>query len=262
MASFADLRLRIAIMIAKRLIQFRDDAIQSAPQPHPPHTQLQIPTPQGSLQGRLSIPTTPPQAAVLLFHGIGDRLHYWHQAQSLLAQHEIASLIYHHPGYGSSPGPFHLENLTQAAQSAYTHLRKSLPPKTPIFLLGFSMGTAIASDAAGTLTPTPAGLILCQPFSTLRDAATSVTRIPLAARLLPNIWRTADNLPHLKLPILLVHSDADRLFPLHHAHTLHAACPPSTRLAIPTGFSHSAGALNPTLAYWQPILTFIAQALE
>jgi alpha-beta hydrolase superfamily lysophospholipase len=119
------------------------------------------------------------------------------------------------------------------------------------------MGTGVATDAAPHLTPAPTGLILCQPFISLRAAAAQITRSTLLARLIPKVWNTAATLPTLSIPLLIVHGDADTLFPLHHAHTLHAAAAPGAVLAIPPGFTHPGGYLSPTTAYWGHILNFI-----
>ena len=101
------------------------------------------------------------------------------------------------------------------------------------------MGTAVATDAASHLSPPAQGLILCEGFPSLREAATCIASISLLAKLLPDIWRTVDIVQTLTQPLLIVHSDSDRLFP--------------------TEFSHNEPYQNPRLTYWQPILDFISR---
>jgi len=272
MPSLSDLRLRFWIASSKRIIGWVDDGgllirhLRRAPRPpvRPyPHIQtLRIPTQHGSLDARLCLPNDTPTAALLICHGIGDRLVYWRKAQSLLREHNLVSLIFDYSGYGTSTGSISVASLRHDSQSAYTHLRTTLPANTPVFLLGFSMGTGVATDATLTLDPAPAGLILCQPFRSLRSGAQEVVLSSLLARILPNVWRTAETIPLLKLPLLIVHSDADQLFPLAHAHAIHSARLANTELAIPTGFPHPGIYLNPTLAYWQPILDFINRTIS
>ncbi|SFR96555.1 Lysophospholipase, alpha-beta hydrolase superfamily [Granulicella pectinivorans] len=269
MAKLSDLRLRFWITLAKRLIYTVDDSLTflrrlrhgrpPAGVPGNNPVLLTIPTTHGYLDAQLG-PASYPHAAILLCHGIGDRLSYWKGVQTQLSAHGIVSLIFDYASYGRSTGTLSVQTLREDTQAAYAHLRASAPG-LPIFLLGFSMGTGIATEAIPHLSPAPAGLILCQPFLSLRAAAAQITRSHLLARLIPDVWNTAATLPSLSIPLLIVHGDADRLFPLHHAHTLHAAQPAAT-LVIPPGFTHPGGYLNPTLTYWQPILNFIKRHMH
>jgi pimeloyl-ACP methyl ester carboxylesterase len=268
MASLSDLRLRFWVASSMRIIALLDDgpsilrylrpsgAPASSADPYPPIEPIRIPTAHGSLDARLSLTPTPPRAAVLICHGIGDRLSYWRKAQALLFEYGIASLLFDYAGYGTSTGSISVDAFREDTKAAYAWLLQTLPPDTSIFLLGLSMGTGVAADAALHLTPAPRGLILAQPFRSLRAAAAEVTRSTLLARLIPDAWRTADIIHHLTIPLLLVHSDGDTLFPVAHSDSIHANARDS-RLAIPQGFAHNAVYLNPTLGYWQPILDFI-----
>jgi hypothetical protein len=208
-------------------------------------------------------PPDPPIAAVLIFHGIGERLSYWHSVQTLLAQHGIASLAFHYSGYGKSLGAITPDNLHRNAHDAYAALRQTVPANTPIMLLGFSMGTAVAADVASHLSPPPQGLILCEGFPSLRDAATCVASSSFLALVLPDIWRTVDTIQTLTQPLLIVHSDSDRLFPTEFAHRIHRSALSHQihpiEFFLARGFSHNEPYLNPRLTYWQPILDFISR---
>ena len=216
-----------------------------------------------TLEAAFLQPSDPPIAAVLIFHGIGEKLTYWRSVQTLLARHGIASLIFHYSGYGKTPGTITPRNLRRNAHAAYAALLEIVPANTPIFLLGFSMGTAIAADAASHLSPPAQGLILCEAFPTLREAAACIASSSRLARLLPDIWRTVDTVKTLTQPLLIVHSDSDGLFPTEFAHRIYRAASSQqahpVELFIATGFSHIEPYQNPQLAYWQPILDFISR---
>jgi hypothetical protein len=215
-----------------------------------------------TLEAALSKPFEPPIAAVLIFHGIGERLEYWHSVQTLLAQHGIASLIFHYSGYGKSSGTITTSNLHNNAHAAYSELRKKVPSNTPIFLLGFSMGTAVATDVASHLSPPAQGLILCEGFPSLREAAACITSSSRLPYLLPDVWRTIDSVRTLTQPLLIIHSHADRLFPVEFAHRVHRSAQSQkvhlVELFLAHGFSHNEPYLNPKLTYWQPILDFVS----
>jgi alpha-beta hydrolase superfamily lysophospholipase len=272
MPALDDLRLRLWITLAKRSIFVIDETLlfishlrrrgtsQTVRLRHPFFPQpTTIPATHGQLDARLCVPPHP-LASVLICHGIGDRLSYWEDVQIQLSAFGIASLIFDYASYGASTGSLSVQTLREDTQAAYAHLRAAAPGLS-VFVLGFSMGTGVATDAVPYLSPPPAGLILCQAFTSLRAAAAQITRSTILSRLIPDVWNTAASLPALSVPLLIVHGDADRLFPLHHAHALHAAQPAAT-LAEPPGFTHPGGYLTPTLVYWQPILNFIKQHLH
>jgi uncharacterized protein len=269
MAPLATLRFRLLITLAMHIIAFRDQLyLRAAARKglvQPPVTNLSsmIYSQDQTLEAASLQPRDPPIAAVLIFHGIGEQLTYWQSVQTLLAQHGIASLVFHFSGYGKSPGTITPYNLHRNAHAAYAALRQIVPSNTPIFLLGFSMGTAVAADAASHLSPPAQGLILCEGFPTLREAATCIASSSLLARLLPDIWRTVDTVQTLTQPLLIVHSDSDGLFPAEFAHRIYRSANSQqthpAELFLATGFSHNEPYQNPRLAYWQPILDFISR---
>ncbi len=116
------------------------------------------------LQAVIQETTAPIQGAVLILHGIGDRLSYWAEAQQLLAEEGFTSLVVHFAGYGRSSGPLTPNNVRADIHAAYAHLRTLLPANTPLFAMGFSLGTGALADAASLLSPPPCGIILCQAF--------------------------------------------------------------------------------------------------
>ena len=274
MAKLTDAGLRFWIILAKRAIQFLDDggfrslrrktvASTDPTLAQSQRTCLRIPTEHGELEAVLAVPRGGPTAGVLVFHGIGDRLSYWEDVQALLALSGIASLIFHYPDYGRSTGIFSVQGLRSASSAAYAALQANIPLRTPVFLLGFSMGTGIATDAACYLDREPNGLILCQPFRSLREGTVEVVRSRLVARLMPDVWRTVETVSDLPMPLLVVHSDGDKLFPTHHGLSVYEAARSGLAITVayssPSGFEHNQVYLRPSLGYWQPILDFMAR---
>lgn len=261
MPYFAAQRFRIPISIARRLILIRDSAFMDGYLRDCPSSvasshhrkALVIPHHGRSLEAVYVAPRAP-SAAVLLFHGIGDRLDYWRTAQLLLADHNIASLIFHYSGFGRSSGSLTPGNLHQDAHAAYAALHSLLPARIPLHLIGFSLGSGVATEVVAHLSPQPAGLILCQAFPSLR-AATARIASPVFAPLLPDIWHTQRTVATLQMPLLVVHGDADQLFPVAMAQQIADAA--GISLIQPRGYAHPDPYLRPTLDYWQPILNFI-----
>lgn len=191
------------------------------------------------------------QAALLICHGIGEIVDHWIAAQTLLARHGVASLVFDYSGYGRSPGPVDWRSCEEDAVAAFRFLQ-SLTPALPVSILGFSMGSGIAAAVAGRI---PAeNLFLCSAFTSYRDAA-CVLGLPRAfAAALPPIWDGAASLRRCTLPVLVVHCEQDRAFPVWMATRLASLCEPRADLVIVPDHAHNQAFYRPSLAYWNHIL--------
>lgn len=202
-----------------------------------------------------------PAAAVLLLHGIGDRIVYWRAAQERMAKSGVCSLIFGYAGYGESEGKTSRENLEADAHAAYAWLRSRIPEPIPVYVLGFSLGTGLAAEIGPALMPPPAGIIMAEAFTTLRLAAKRVVLgLPLVANLLPDVWRTRENVTRLRVPLLIIHSNGDALFPRSMADEIYAAARAGgapAELAVFESYRHNAPYLSVPEDYWAAILDFL-----
>jgi pimeloyl-ACP methyl ester carboxylesterase len=274
--TFDAVRFRALITVAMRVILIRDSIAMwgrpSSGVPAGPQAPIRCTVNSGPrrLDARIAVPAAPPVASVLLLHGIGERLEYWSGAQQLLAGHGIASLLIDYSGYGASEGAITPAKLRQDVLAGYAELQRLATVPRPPFVLGLSLGSGVAADAAPYLQPAASGLILCEAFSSLRAAAAAVCdSLPwlkylssTLAKLMPDLYRTASTIAAVRAPVLIVHSDTDELFPPAMAHEIHATArrnpAADARLAILSGYAHNDAYLRPSSGYWQPILDFIA----
>jgi alpha-beta hydrolase superfamily lysophospholipase len=101
-----------------------------------------------------------------VLHGFNDYSHFFEAAGSFLQERGIASYAYDQRGFGGSPGWglwFGEETYARDAADFVLALRK-LHPHTPIYLLGESMGGAVAILSTTGANPPPLqGLILVAP---------------------------------------------------------------------------------------------------
>ena len=222
---------------------------------------VRIPCTHCILHGRFVSAHGAANASVLLFHGIGDRLHYWQKVQQRLAHTGIHSLVFHYSGYGESGGTTTLANLEQNARSAYAWLL-GRTPAMPIVLLGSSLGTGLACAVVDALEPAPAGLVLAEAYTSLREAAKRVVGRPLhmVGRLMPDVWRTRGTIGHLRIPLLVIHSSSDELFPLAMAEELYATAVAGgveAELKVFDGYSHGDTLLAAPQDYWDVVSAFV-----
>jgi pimeloyl-ACP methyl ester carboxylesterase len=250
----------IALTIASRALLLRDRLRGRVPSRRPPAPNLiasdhDIRSGDNLLHAVYVQPADKPvKATVLLCHGIGEVVSQWFPAQQLFAEHGIASLVFDYSGYGRSSGSIHWTQCEEDAIAAFHHL-ETLAPGRPISLLGFSLGSGIAPAVVNELPVDR--LILCAAFTSFPEA-THAVGIPRAlARLVPPIWNAKETLCACSRPILIVHSEADRLFPVTMAHELASYCPGNANLHLVTGVSHSEPFYFPKMSFWAPVITFL-----
>ncbi|HTA28948.1 MAG TPA: alpha/beta hydrolase [Candidatus Cybelea sp.] len=116
---------------------------------------------------RLS-PRQPAEGTVMITYGNGGTAiscdHYANDIQGVAA---FDIFILEYPGYEDRPGRPSQISLFTAADEAFL----VLPAKKPVYLVGESLGTGVASYLAGTYSNRIAGLLLISPFNNLADAA-------------------------------------------------------------------------------------------
>jgi uncharacterized protein len=61
------------------------------------------------------------------------------------------------------------------------------------------------------------------------------------------------------MPVLVVHSDEDGLFPLSMAEQVAEACGENGELLVIRGVSHNAPIFAPTEEYWQPVADWVKE---
>jgi len=200
-------------------------------------------------------------AAVLLFHGIGDKSQSWRGVQQRLAQSGIRSLIFHYPGYGGNEAEPTQANMEAAARSAYAWLVEQTPASTPVFLFGFSLGSGLSAAVASSLLPVPSGLILSEAFSSLREAGKRAAwPASPVGYLMPDVWRTRSNVVGLRMPLFVIHSSGDRLFPASMAEELCTAARGgggNVAMQVFADYPHDAVYRQVPEDYWAAIVAFI-----
>jgi alpha-beta hydrolase superfamily lysophospholipase len=200
--------------------------------------------------------TAPAHAAVLLCHGIGESVEQWFGVQQLLAANGVASLVFDYSGYGKSTGRPDWDQFEMDAIAAFGALQERTP-ELPVSVLGFSLGSGVATAA---IQRVPAHrLILCEAFTSFRHAAASVGIPRLLTRLVPPIWHAQPHLARCKLPVLVVHGEKDRILPIAMAHELAGWCEPRAEVVLVANTTHNQPFRKPQLSYWGPIVEWLCR---
>jgi pimeloyl-ACP methyl ester carboxylesterase len=250
----------VALTCTSRIVQVRDHISGRVPRSRPQCPAVSA-TPQAISSGRNLLDAVyvepsacPPRAAVLICHGIGEVVSQWFAIQRLFAEYGIASLAFDYSGYGRSTGFIDWSQCEHDAVSAFNHLRH-LAPAIPASILGFSLGTGVAPAILDRVAADR--LVLCGGFTSFRNAARAVWLPRFLAPLVPPIWSAEDSLSGCSLPVLVVHGDRDRLFPIQMARDLMSYCRGPAELLVLPARSHNRPVYKPQLEYWEPILSWL-----
>ena len=101
------------------------------------------------------------------------------------------------------------------------------------------------------------GLVLCEGFSSLREAGVAMGFPLWLTRLVPDVWDTVRRVGVLETPMLVVHSDVDGLFPMSMAKRVAEACGSHGELIEVSGLTHNAPIFAPTVEYWGPVAEWV-----
>jgi uncharacterized protein len=195
-----------------------------------------------------------PRAVLLICHGIGEIVEWWLPVQRLLAAQGCASLVFNYTGYGKSTGKISARQFEDDAVAAFAYL-DGLAPGRPVAVLGFSLGTGVAAAAIQRMKASR--LVLCAGFPSFQEAACRVC-VPASWKpLVPPIWRAEESLRGCRIPVLVVHGEEDRLFPVALGRALHEACGAGAEWLLAPGYRHNEPFNQPRLDYWEPILRWI-----
>ncbi len=166
--------------------------------------------------------------ASVICHGNGGNISHRLDLCEALLGTGVAVLAFDYRGYGKSAGRPGEEGTYLDAQAAHAWLRKRGFAGSNIIAFGESLGGAVAAELARR--EPLGGLILQSTFTSIPDIGAEL--FPwLPVRWIASIrYDTRRKLPELGVPLLIMHSRADRLIPFHHAEANFAAARDPKRL--------------------------------
>jgi acylglycerol lipase len=208
-------------------------ALDTKPVPH--FTDTEFVTADGQvLPLRKWLPKGEVRAVILALHGFNDYSNAFADPGEAWAKLGIATYAYDQRGFGAAPERGFWPGRAALAADAATaaQILRRLYPRLPIYLLGESMGAAVAVVAmtgeSGTPVPDVDGVILAAPAVWGRATMDLVPRLALWAgvRLVPGLTLTgrglkiqaSDNIPMLRAlardPLVIKATRVDTIYGL------------------------------------------------
>ena len=209
---------------------------------------------RGTLRGWRAVPDGPIRARLLVLHGNAgsalDRAYY----PAALVPHGLEVILFEYPGYGSRPGSPSLEALSSAAAEAVGSLAAEGPE--PVWLLGESLGSGVASRAVALRPGVVQALLLVTPFARLTDVVR--THYPfLPSFLLRDRYEPVSDLAGFVGPALVLIAGQDEVVSAGQGRLLFEALRGPKRLVVQEGSTHNGLDLRPGLPLWREAVAFL-----
>lgn len=131
-------------------------------------------------------------------------------------------LLMNYRGYGGSQGEPSEAKLVEDANSCITQARSRMGGSGPLALVGYSLGSGVATQVAATKNA--AALILICPFDSMTEVACN--QVPFFPRILPmDSWNSVEFAPLVKCPVTVMRAQTDDIVPAESTDKLIQAFP-------------------------------------
>ena len=120
-------------------------------------------------------------------------------------------LLMNYRGYGNSAGEPGEKQIMADARYTIRYARNAMGnPEAPLCLVGFSLGTGVATQLAAT--ENPASLVLVSPFDSMTSVACNV--VPFIPRVLPiDSWKSVNYAAKVRCPVTVIRAKYDQVVP-------------------------------------------------
>ena len=206
-----------------------------------------------------TMPEGTAKGTIIVLHGnaatAADRRYYLEPLRRL----GYRVLLAEYPGYGKREGKLGEESFVRDARETI-RLAAGMYNQ-PLYLLGESLGGAVAAAAAREAGVRVDGIILITPWDSLEAVAKE--KFPqLAVRLfLTDSFDTIVNLEKFKGPVAVVAAERDTIIPSHHAQKLYVSFPGHKKIWTIPGADHNDWPDFITDTIWKEIIGFVENAV-
>jgi pimeloyl-ACP methyl ester carboxylesterase len=196
---------------------------------------------------------------MLVFHGnAGYALHRQYYVAGLLAlDANWEVFLFEYPGYGSRPGIPSAESFEDTAAAALELLQQG--DERPVYLIGESLGSGVASYLAGAFADRVAGLLLVTPFTSFADVAAFHYPVLPVRTLLSERYDSLKALSGYTGPAAFLIAGSDEIVPPELGQQLHDSYQGPKWLRVESGAGHNSLSLSPRLQWWRQVSEFLLE---
>ena len=198
--------------------------------------EISIETVDGEQLQAFFYPRPASRCVLLYLHGNGGSAYQRAEKSIPFSQLGCNLLLLSYRGYGKSSGSPTENWVYRDAQAALAYLAARGFEATDTFVLGSSLGSAIAVDVAQNRDL--GGLILVAPFSSGRELALA-HGMGFALWFIGSPFDSLAKLPNVRCPVLVVHGDQDRVVPPAQGRKLFDAYRGDKKMVLLEGAGHN-----------------------
>jgi hypothetical protein len=197
---------------------------------------------------------------VIVFHGNGgqsvDRDHFVRgfQSERALGSWEVYLLEY--PGFGSRPGEPSEAALVAAASQALGHLLEE-DPSRPVYVVGESLGTGVASQIAAANPEAVPAVLLITPFTNVVDVGARTAPRFLVRMVLRDRYDNEQALARYNGRVGVLLAGQDRVVPTDLGRDLYEGYRGPKRLWIQEEAGHNNLDYHPDSPFWEELTSFL-----
>lgn len=179
---------------------------------------VKFPTTDGLTLAAGYRPALAGRPTLIAFHGNGADWQSMAHGLRPLADRGYGVLAVEYRGYQANPGSPSEQGLYEDGRAALRWLDSRGIPASQVVAVGNSLGSGIAVQLASETRLR--GLVLVSPMSSMvRLASVRMSWLPVKF-LLRDRYDNLGKLPHIKVPILILHDGADQVIPIEEGRML------------------------------------------
>ena len=182
------------------------------------------------------LPAQAGKPTVLFFNGNASTLAIQEGRWRRIADEGVGFLAVAYRGYDGSTGTPSEKGLTEDARAAYGWLNRRVPA-SDIVIHGFSLGSGVATRLA--IERPARALILEAPYTSTADVAAGVAPWAPVRLLMLDQYRSKDRIGQLRMPLLILHGDADGVVPFTQGQALFKLAPSPKIFVRMVGSDHN-----------------------
>ncbi len=151
-----------------------------------------------------------PNTPLVVMYG-GNAMNVGMMANIAATDTKRSYLLMNYRGYGNSTGEPGQKAIVADARLGIRYARTAMGnPNAQLYLVGFSLGSAVATHVA--ISESPAGIVLVCPFDNINSVACNI--VPIIPRLMPlDPWDSARVAPQINCPVTIMQANYDKAVP-------------------------------------------------
>lgn len=187
---------------------------------------------------------------LIFFHGRGSNQGVGARYAEHLTGHGDHVIVASYRGFGGNPGSPSQAGLMTDGRAFVAKARELAGPEARIFLVGHSLGGAVALHVAATVPV--AGVVTLSTFDRLEESAPGGV-----GALLPDKWNNLDAVTKIRVPLVMMQGTVDDRVTMDQAADLFAAARSPAILLTVAGAGH-----NPRMDRLGPLVTEAVEAID